>query len=227
MFAGIIEQIGTIRGVSAAPRPKAGGGSAYVLDVEATAYFGELERGASVAVNGACLTLTDRSADRATFDVVPETWENTTVSQLRIGTRVNLERSLRFGGRIDGHFVQGHIDGVGRAERIDQAGGEWRLWVSCAAPLLPYIIRKGSIALDGTSLTIAAVDGRSFAVALVPTTLEHTVLRDRQPGDPINIETDILARLVFRQLQALSGTSQDDAGAGGITFEMLQAGGFA
>lgn len=226
MFTGIIQAVGTVLGVETTPRSHGTGGRAHRLDLELGALATDLARGASVAVNGVCLTLAERHGTAGGFDVVPETWRRTTLRHLRRPEPVNLERALRASDAIDGHFVQGHIDGTGVVERVDRSAGECKLWVRSDPELMPYIIPQGSVALDGTSLTIVDVEATRFSVALIPTTLELTVLGRRNPGDPLNIETDILARLVVRRLAAL--TASPGAGsAGGLTLEKLQEGGFA
>lgn len=222
MFTGIIEAIGRVVAVAPAARTEAGGG--FRLEIDGDGLFAELAPGASVAVNGACLTLTSARGAVASFDVVPETWRNTNLRLLRPGDEVNLERSLRVGDRLDGHFVQGHVDALGTVARRDRAGGEHRLWVRPPAAALPLLVRKGSVALDGVSLTIADVAGDAFSVALIPTTLERTVLGRRRPGDLVNIETDILARLVLGRLAV---TREPGSPApGGLTIEELRERGY-
>lgn len=241
MFGGIIEALGSVVAV----RP---GGAAVRLEVDlrdlpvapggAGALAG-LARGASVAVNGACLTLAEARGTVGGFDVIPETWKLTNLSRLRVGDRVNLERALRLGDRIDGHLVQGHVDGLARIESIDRAGGEWRLWFTAPEDLRPYLVPKGSVTLDGVSLTLAgaaaagggltpveasaAAPGR-YAVALIPTTLERTTLGQRRAGDELNLETDVVARIVvqrFEQLMGGAGTRPE-----GVTWDTLRAAGF-
>jgi len=224
MFAGIIESMGTVLGVQASPRPRVGGALAHRLDVELGDLAEGLPLGASVAVNGACLTLAELGGTAGRFDVVPETWKRTTLCELKRNDRVNLERSLRVGDRVDGHFVQGHVDGVGSVERLERGQGEWKLWIECEAEPLTRIIPKCSVALDGTSLTVVDVGRGRFSVALIPTTLERTTLQARQPGDHVNIETDILARLVLARLHALTGAASQ--GSGDLTWEKLRDGGF-
>jgi riboflavin synthase len=225
MFAGIIAAVGSVAGVEATPRRRAGGALAHRLEVDLGPLAEGLALGASVAVNGACLTLAELRDAVAGFDVVPETWRRTTLRELRVNERVNLERSLRVGDPVDGHFVQGHVEGVGTIERIERGQGEWKLWVEAEPGLLPTITPRGSIAVDGTSLTIVDVADRRFSVVLVPTTLERTVLGRRRAGDHVNIETDLLARLVLRRLAALTGTdATGDAAA--LSLEKLRAGGF-
>ena len=226
MFAGIIEAIGKVVRV-AGSRADRSGAQADGLEIEVADLFDDLNLGASVAVNGVCLTLTDRRGMIGGFDIVPETWRNTNLQTLRVGHQVNLERSLRVGDRIDGHFVQGHVDGVGRVSRLDRQSGEWKMWIAVGVDLLPYIVRKGSLALDGTSLTVVDVEEGRISVVLIPTTLERTVLSRRRPGDLVNVETDILARLVLSRLAAIGvGDSLPRQGANGITLESLQEGGF-
>lgn len=218
MFAGIVERVCRVRAV----RPAA---QAVRLEVELGDLADGLQHGASVAINGVCLTLAGSRGGVGEFDVIPETWRHTSLKGLRPGDSVNAECSLRVGDRIDGHFVQGHVDGVGIVQRIEQIGGEHKLWVTTPGDLAPYIVRKGSIAVDGVSLTIVDVSDGEFSVALIPTTLESTVLGRRRAGDRINIETDILARIVVHQLRA--ATDPGRAGAGvGLTWERLQEGGF-
>jgi len=167
-------------------------------------YFRDLPHGASVAVNGVCLTIAEHRDKAAGFDVIPETLRRTNLGRLAPGGRVNLERSLRVGDRSDGHFVQGHVDGTGRVVAIDRAAGEWLLWTATPDNLRPYIVEKGSITIDGVSLTIAAVKPDRFAVALIPTTLERTTLGALAVGGRVNLETDILARTVAHWLRATS-----------------------
>ena len=219
MFAGIIARVCKIMAVRPAP-------DAVRLEVELGDLLDGIALGASVAINGACLTLAERRERVGGFDVVPETWRLTSLNTLAAGDFVNAERSLRVGDRIDGHFVQGHVDGLGRLERVDRVAGEYKLWITAPAELMPYIVRKGSIALDGISLTVVDVKGDSFSVALIPTTLNETAMSFRRPGDAINIETDILARIVLSRLAALTGGAASP-GNSGLTWERLQQSGFA
>jgi riboflavin synthase len=223
MFSGIIEAVGKVVGLRAAPAGRAA--AATRLEIEAGPLFDELREGASVAVNGACLTLADRREAVAGFDVVPETWQRTTLRFLQVGAVVNLERALRVGDRLDGHFVQGHVDGIGTVDRIERQGGEFKLWIAAAAELMPYIVRKGAIALDGTSLTVVDVADSRLSVVLIPSTWERTTLGRRQPGDKVNIETDILARIVLARLEAL-GRDERVESTGGITWDRLREAGY-
>lgn len=227
MFTGIIAAVGHVVAVDATPRRHGDGGHAYRLELELGALADGLPTGASVAVNGACLTVATVRGTRGVFDVVPETWQRTTLSRLRTRDPVNLERSLRVGDPIDGHFVQGHVEAVGSVDRLERGQGEWKLWVAVDAALMPAIVPKGSIALDGTSLTVIDVAAQRFSVALVPTTLDRTVLGQRRPGDAVNVETDILARLVARRLAELTGGQPiAEAGSAGLSWDKLRASGF-
>jgi riboflavin synthase alpha subunit len=226
MFAGIVTGVGKVVAADAAPRRSGSGAEAHRLEVDLTPLPADLAIGASVAVNGVCLTLAQTRGRDGVFDVVPETWRRTSLRNLRPGDRVNLECSLRAGDFIDGHFVQGHVEDVGRVQRIDRSAGEWKLWVETAPALMPCIVAKGSIAVDGTSLTVVDVRDSSFSVALVPTTLNRTVLGERGPGDEVNIETDILARLVVRRLEMLGIDPQAAAPSSGVSWERLRESGF-
>lgn len=217
MFTGIVQHVGLVRHVDASPR--GGTSPAHRLDIELGPLAEGLALGASVAVNGACLTLVQARGPLGTFDAVAETWRRTALADLRVGARVNLERSLRVGDPLDGHFVQGHVDGVGVVDRIDRSG-QWKLWVRCDAGVLVDLVEKGAVALDGVSLTLIDVESARFSVALIPATLERTTLGDRRPGDRVNIETDILARIVRRQIELQRGPA---AGAprGGLDWTAL------
>lgn len=220
MFSGIVESLGRV----AALRAPRGGDHPARLEIDAAALLDDLASGASVAVNGACLTLVGRAGGAAAFDVVPETLRRTNLGGLRAGDAVNLERSLRVGDRVDGHFVQGHVDGIGTITAIDARGADHVLHVAVAPSLSSYIVPKGSISLDGVSLTVVdAAEGR-FSVALIPATLERTTLGRARVGDRLNVETDLLARLVVQRLVALVAAR---GGEGGVTLERLRAIGFA
>ena len=225
MFAGIIAQVAPVVGVEATPRPRSGGALAHCLRIELGPLADGLALGASVAVNGACLTLAERTGTVGEFDVVPETWGRTTLRQLQVGDLVNVECSLRVGDPVDGHFVQGHVEGIGVVDRVERGRGEWKVWVRPPAELLAAITPKGSIAVDGTSLTVVDVAADGFAVALVPTTLERTVLGRRRPGDRVNIETDILARIVLNRLAGLGGAATGAATAS-LSWDKLREEGF-
>lgn len=211
MFTGIIQAVGVVRSV----RPTSTGAR---LDVAAPDMERPIADGASICVNGACLTVVSCDATSITFDVVPETLNRSTLGSLRPGARVNLEPSLRADGRLDGHIVQGHVDGKARVRHVEQSGRDSVWTFSATAELLPYLIPKGSVAIDGVSLTIANVDGDSFSVALIPTTLERTTLGKLRLGDEVNIETDILSRTVVATLQRMAGRGAGES----LTVERLR-----
>ncbi len=159
----------------------------------------DLQTGASIAIAGVCLTVTKFDAASMDFDVVGETWKRTTLGTLEKGSRVNLEQALRADGRLDGHVVQGHVEGVGEVTAVAPNG---EITIRIPADLLPFAIPKGSICLDGASLTIARIEGDSITVALIPETLARTTFGLRKPGDHINVETDILIRAVLNRRKA-------------------------
>lgn len=190
MFTGLIESIGEI--VEMKPTP-----AGFRVRMKAP-IAPELTPGESVAVNGVCLTVV--SADSAGFhaDVSPETSRVTTLTALRLGTLVNLERPLKPESRLGGHFVQGHVDGIGSIEELRHEGDSHWLTVKYPAVLAAYLVRKGSVAVDGISLTIAGLDDKVFDVQIVPFTWEHTNLRAAREHDAVNLECDILGKYVAR-----------------------------
>jgi riboflavin synthase len=154
--------------------------------------------GDSVSVGGCCLTVVDGDRSTLAFDAVPETLARTTLGRLEEGSRVNLEPALRAGEALGGHYVQGHVDGVGRVRVVEPEGEGQRAWFDAPEEVLRYCVEKGSIAVDGISLTVADLDGEGFAVALVPHTLAETTLGSIAPGDEVNLEADVLAKYVER-----------------------------
>ena len=216
MFTGIVQAIGRI----AALQPNASG-LHLVIDRQGWSPVGiSFAPGDSVGVSGVCLTLVACDARTLAFDVIAETLATSKLGELQVGDRVNLEPCLTAQMQLGGHFVQGHVDGVGLVARVQNSANEWRTTIAPPAELLDYIVPKGSVALDGVSLTIAAVTRDSFEVALIPTTLERTTLRELRPGDRINIETDILARTIVHFLQ------RRRAAETGVTLDSLQRAGF-
>jgi riboflavin synthase alpha subunit len=155
-----------------------------------------------VSVAGVCLTVVESGAGRLVFDVVPETLSRTALGSLEPGGAVNLEPSLRVGDQLGGHVVQGHVDGVGRVRSVTSEGDSRRVWFDAPGPVVRYCLEKGSVAVDGVSLTVAAVDDDGFEVALIPHTLEATTLGRLGTGDEVNLEADVLGKVVERLLAA-------------------------
>ena len=191
MFTGIVRELGTVVAFD---------GSRLVLAAPETA--SDAVVGDSVAVAGACLTVVEAVDGRLAFDVVPETLSRTALGGLEEGRTVNLESSLRVGDRLGGHVVQGHVDAVGRVRSVVPDGDGRRVWVDAPASVLGSTIEKGSIAVDGVSLTVAAFDEEGFEVALIPHTLAVTTLGRLEPGDEVNLEADVLGKVVERLVAA-------------------------
>jgi riboflavin synthase len=193
MFTGIIEQAGTVERIDATDA-----GARIVVDAGHLA--GGCSIGDSVAVNGVCLTVVEREGPRLQFDAVQETLRRTSLGDLLSGSRVNLERPLRADGRFDGHIVQGHVDGTALLTGVAEEGNSRRLRFTAQPDLLRYVVEKGSITVDGISLTVAAVEEHWFEVVIIPHTWEVTNLGTRSAGDRVNLEVDILAKYVERLL---------------------------
>src|SRR5207244_6369739 len=193
MFTGLIEEVGTV----VAMRASDGGAR---LQIAAPRTAKEARSGESIAVNGCCLTLTSRRGDRLTFDLLEETIARTNLQKLRRNDPVNLERALPADGRLGGHFVQGHIDCVSRIVALDKKGADFRLEVELPAEFAQYVTHKGSIGLDGISLTVADFFPKSFLVWIIPYTKRYTNLYRAQVGALVNVEFDILAKYVERVL---------------------------
>lgn len=193
MFTGIVELIGEVSSVDEQD-------SGLRLVVRA-AGLGDLPPGASISVNGVCLTVVEAAVDEVTVDVIPETLQRTTLSDVVSGVRVNLERPMPANGRFDGHIVQGHIDGVGVVMSIVSDSGGTVMTIATPGSLRPYLVEKGSVTVDGVSLTVAGMTDDGFDVALIPHTLEVTTLGLLKPGDTVNLEVDVLAKYVERLLK--------------------------
>ena len=214
MFSGIIQHVGTVRRASCQ-----GAGKRLAIDIGPLAEG--LVRGDSVAVAGACLSLADSRGSVAEFDVMAETLARTTLGDLRDGEPVNLERSLRMGDGLEGHIVAGHVDGVARVAAVGRHEG-YILEFQAARELTDLMVPKGSVAIDGVSLTLTAVSETSFSVALVPITLEKTTLGQLAPGARANVETDVIGKYVLKYLRSIGEQS-----GGGLTLEKLRHAGFA
>jgi len=208
MFTGLVETLGRIERVQPA-------GAGRRLTLSAPPLIEGTRLGDSIAINGACLTVVAIQGEELSFEAGPETLQRTNLGDLRPGDRVNLERALRLGDRLGGHLVQGHVDGVGRvAERRRQ--GEWEeVWFDTLANLAEQLVSKGSVAVDGISLTVVDVTSDRFSVALIPHTLAVTTLGFKGPGASVNLETDLFAKYVWKCLRG-----------GGVTHDTLKEAGF-
>lgn len=195
MFTGIIEEVGRVRQI--------GGG---VLSIDAQRVLEDVQLGDSICVNGICLTVTSFDARHFTADVMPETIRRTSLAELKKGSPVNLERALTLASRLGGHIVSGHIDGTGEVLSLKQEGNAVLLNIQATPALLRYIVEKGSVAIDGISLTVAAVGDSDFTVSLIPHTLQSTNLHTKKKGSHVNIETDIVGKYIERLLMGGSSS---------------------
>jgi riboflavin synthase len=197
MFTGIVEERGEVRT-----------SNGHRLVVGCRTVPGGSDVGASVAVNGVCLTVVERTDDSLAFDLSPETLERSSLRRLGTGHPVNLERPATLGTRLGGHLVQGHVDGVGEVTGVTaEDGGGARITVLLPADLLRYVVEKGSVTLDGVSLTVAGIHGEAIELALIPHTLAVTTLGSARPGDPVNLEVDVIAKYVAKNVERLLGRS--------------------
>jgi riboflavin synthase len=186
MFTGLVREVGIVRSME---------GGRLVVGTTVPSELGD-----SVAVDGVCLTVVAAADGTLAFDAVPETLARTSLGTLDHGSRVNLEPALRAGDPLGGHYVQGHVDGVGRVRSVATDGDGKRVWFDAPPELLRYVVEKGSIAVQGTSLTVSAADGAGFEVALIPHTLQATTLDGLAQGHPVNLEVDVLAKYVEKLL---------------------------
>lgn len=216
VFTGIVEEIGTVRHVLS-------GQLAGEIAIRAVRVLEGTKVGDSVAVNGVCLTVTALSSDGFVADVMPETLRRSNLGQLRSGDKVDLERAMAADGRFGGHIVSGHIDGVGQIVEQRREGNAVWVRIQTAPEILRLIVEKGSIAIDGISLTVAAVSDTDFQVSIIPHTGSETVLLTKRPGDQVNLENDVIGKYVERLLQPKAA---DQTQASGITLEFLTANGF-
>jgi riboflavin synthase len=213
MFTGIIEELGTVAAVDT----RAAGSR---LTVRCSTVMEDLREGASIAVNGVCLTAVNLRPDSFAADLAPETLRRSNLGDLRVGSRVNLERPLSPSGRLSGHIVQGHVDGTGEFVALDSLGDEnWWLRIRVPAELDAFLVYKGSIAIDGISLTVAALEADLLSVTIIPHTYRNTTLAGYRPGSRLNLECDILAKHVEKLLRKLETK-------GGLTVENLRENGY-
>lgn len=218
MFTGIVEEMGTIRSIRR-------GAKSAILEIQAKVVLEGSRVGDSIAVNGVCLTATALSPTGFTADVMHETLDRSALSRLGPGSPVNLERAMAADGRFGGHIVAGHVDGVGTVQKIETDDNA--IWYTIAAgpQVLRYVVEKGSITIDGISLTVARVDESSFAISAIPHTVAVTVLSHRKVGDPVNLETDIIGKYVEKLLGLPQQAPKQQAPAG-ITKDFLARCGF-
>jgi riboflavin synthase len=214
MFTGLIEEVGTVTSLRASA-------AGTVLRMRAPRLAPEVAEGDSLAVNGICLTVEEIQGEQLGFHLGQETVERSTARRWAVGRRVNLERALAAGGRMGGHIVQGHVDGVGAVTAVRPAGDTIWLGLTFPAEGTPYLVEKGSLAVDGVSLTVARLAGTSLDIQIIPYTWEHTALADLRPGSEVNLEYDVLGKYVVRYMEAREGMA-----GGGLTEEMLREQGF-
>lgn len=214
MFTGIIEEVGRVTRI-------AHNKDNHRLTVSSSHLVKELRKGDSIAVSGVCLTAVDIKPASVGFDLAAETWSRTSFSRIQEGALVNLELPMRADGRFGGHIVQGHVDGTGKFVALDpipDADDYW-LRIEIPAELARYVIHKGSLSIEGISLTVAKIEGTQVTVAIIPHTVEMTNLKSLKPGDPVNLEVDMIAKYVEKMMQGESGSSS-------ITLERLVGAGF-
>jgi riboflavin synthase len=208
MFTGLVSCLGTVERVAAGP----------VTDLWiASSYPGDFQLGESIACDGVCLTVTEFKGSSFKVQAAPETLRRSTLGTWNVGTRVNLERALRMGDRLGGHWVQGHVDGVATVLETRPEGGSWVMVFSLPVELAPFFVEKGSVCIDGVSLTLTTVGSGRFGVMLIPETQQRTSLGKKQPGQQVNLEADIIGKYVARMM----------GGRGGLTVEQLRVAGLA
>lgn len=216
MFTGIIEEKGKIEAINQ-------GTKSCVLTIRAKHILDDVKIGDSVAVNGVCLTATTVGSDYFTADVMSETLRRSSLGSLKSGSEVNLERAMAMGGRFGGHIVSGHIDGTGTILSMTKEDNAVWVTIETTKPILNLIVEKGSIAIDGISLTVAAVDEKSFSVSLIPHTGKETTLLSKKPGDIVNLENDIVGKYIEKLMKKTESTSKKESG---LTTSFLMENGF-
>ena len=218
MFTGLIEGTGEVKKMSV-------GGDGALLAIRAGFLESQCLPGDSISINGVCLTLVDANGPVHTFDVSLETLSSSNLGELQQGSRVNLERALKLSERLGGHLVTGHVDGIGHIVRREPAGTSVMYTVQTQKELMPFIVRKGSIALDGISLTVNEVKGDMFTVNIIPHSFEKTTLNDRKVGSTVNIETDLIGKYVARLL-SFPPSDEKPAQKNDLDLELLREHGF-
>ncbi len=219
MFTGLIEETGILQSLS-------WGSASCVLTVGCREVLENTKIGDSIAVNGVCLTVTSLGSNYFTADAMPETLNRSSLGELRTGSLVNLERAMPADGRFGGHIVSGHIDGTGKIEQIQSDANAVWYTVSAPAQILRYIVEKGSITIDGISLTVAYVDEKVFKVSIIPHTQKVTALHEKRIGSIVNLECDIIGKYVEKLITPYTPEKEEDSSGGGLTEEFLRSHGF-
>ena len=209
MFTGIVEEIGHVRQITRQ-------GEFQRMQISAQRVLEDVKMGDSINVDGVCQTVVHCDAQSFSVETVSETLSRTTLGQFQSGRPVNLERALCPGDRLGGHIVQGHVDGVGHVGSMQERQNEWRIQITAPSTLQRYIAEKGSIAIDGTSLTVAHLSDEGFTISVIPHTFDYTILSQRRVGDAVNLEVDVLARYIERLLAGGAGSNA------GLSFESLR-----
>ncbi|MCA1058494.1 riboflavin synthase [Rossellomorea aquimaris] len=217
MFTGIIEEIGSIERLKRSS-------SSMELTIRAERVLEDVKVGDSISVNGVCLTVTSFSTRQFQVDVMPETFDGTTLRNLSRGSKVNLERAMAANGRFGGHFVNGHVDGVGTITRVEVVENAWYMDISIPDHQSHLFIMKGSVAIDGTSLTVFGVNDHTITISLIPQTRGDTVLGEKKVGDSVNIECDVMAKYFHRFYEA---KEQSKSNSSSISYDFLSQNGFA
>ncbi|MFY0543925.1 riboflavin synthase [Brevibacillus sp. H7] len=218
MFTGIVEELGVLENVT-------GNSVASKLLIKADKVLKGVQLGDSIAVNGVCLTVTSFSSAHFTADVMPETMKKTNLGRLKRGETINLERAMRLGDRFGGHIVSGHVDGTGEIVSREPHANAVLFRIKAGADLLKYMVPRGSVAVDGISLTLVDVTAAGFTISIIPHTLSHTNMQGKHPGDLVNLECDVIGKYVER-LMGWKTTEQHPSEATGLTMEVLRENGF-
>lgn len=216
MFTGIIEEVGVIKSIRM-------GAQSAVITIEAEKVLEDIHLGDSIALNGVCLTVTSFDSHSYSVDIMHESLKRTNLGSLKSGSRVNLERAMAADGRFGGHIVAGHVDGTGKITSMEKDDNAVWIYIQAEPSVLKYIVEKGSITIDGISLTVAKVDEKSFAVSVIPHTGTHTTLLEKKPGDTVNLENDMIGKYVEK---LLNYQEKENKPSSRITMEFLRENGF-
>ena len=216
MFTGIIEEVGVIKSIRM-------GAQTAVITIEAEKVLEDIHLGDSIAMNGVCLTVTSFDSHSYSVDIMHESLKRNNLGSMKSGSRVNLERAMAADGRFGGHIVAGHVDGTGKITSMEKDDNAVWIYIQAEPSVLKYIVEKGSITIDGISLTVAKVDEKSFAVSVIPHTGTHTTLLEKKPGDTVNLENDMIGKYVEK---LLNYQEKENKPSSRITMEFLRENGF-